>query len=397
MPAIFHLLQVPSAAAEITISDVYSLPPSSLFSSSSTTTTAAANTAASLSSSSLPSASTSPTATAPARTNQKSTLHNQPVPLFDLTAAKPITVVPSLPYDQHHQKAHSHNSQQQTPPPPPLLPQQRQNGLQNHLQQVSLGHFEAVTATLTSQLPSALAIISVLLVVWWLVCKFKTRRPPSSSSLPSTSPSSRPCSPSTISITKSSLSLSPFSSPSITTYTTKPNSLSTRYLSQPSYQSLDFRTLSPQLETQQLLNHQSLQRHFVNSTLLNNPSYYFSVPPPPLTPPEVSESIFTLGTRTSETEFIHQPNPDYLSDTDAEDFINAKMSDSEQTSVKSAVPIKASVGSGHAHGEVIQGQIMNGQQWTRHTVVYNNGPCSCCVSKRGGSYGPSVTPAEKRQ
>ncbi|KAL5628129.1 hypothetical protein BROUX41_002877 [Berkeleyomyces rouxiae] len=329
MPAIFHLLQVPSAAAEITISDVYSLPPSSLFSSSSTTTTAAANTAASLSSSSLPSASTSPTATAPARTNQKSTLHNQPVPLFDLTAAKPITVVPSLPYDQHHQKAHSHNSQQQTPPPPPLLPQQRQNGLQNHLQQVSLGHFEAVTATLTSQLPSALAIISVLLVV---------------------------C-----------------------------------------YQSLDFRTLSPQLETQQLLNHQSLQRHFVNSTLLNNPSYYFSVPPPPLTPPEVSESIFTLGTRTSETEFIHQPNPDYLSDTDAEDFINAKMSDSEQTSVKSAVPIKASVGSGHAHGEVIQGQIMNGQQWTRHTVVYNNGPCSCCVSKRGGSYGPSVTPAEKRQ
>ncbi|KKF96941.1 hypothetical protein CFO_g715 [Ceratocystis platani] len=51
----------------------------------------------------------------------------------------------------------------------------------------------------------------------------------------------------------------------------------------------------------------------------------------------------------------------------------------------------------HAHGEVIQGQGPQGQQWSRHTVVYDNGPCSCCISMNGGSYGPDVTPAEKRE
>ncbi|KAL1897837.1 hypothetical protein Cpir12675_002182, partial [Ceratocystis pirilliformis] len=132
---------------------------------------------------------------------------------------------------------------------------------------------------------------------------------------------------------------------------------------------------------------------------------YFSVPPPPLTPPEVSESIFTLGTCTSQTEFIHQPNPDYLSDTDAEEFINnAKMSNPQISTVQpptdgSALIIDATAydSSMHAHGEVIQGQGPQGQQWSRHTVVYDNGPCSCCTSLNGGSYGPDVTPAEKHK
>lgn len=179
-------------------------------------------------------------------------------------------------------------------------------------------------------------------------------------------------------------------------------------------------------------------------------------PAPPLTPPELSNAVFTLEERPHDQDsFIHQPNPDYMSST-ATSF-EAEYSDSSSIPRRRSYTRTLSIGtnmsrqaqqqqqqssegdnSEHNHqtfspssstsytsagrllsnssgqgpdedvtGEVqrnvdIQGEIISvldreGAGWTRHTRVYGGGAClACAASGGGGFYGATVTPEEMR-
>lgn len=180
-------------------------------------------------------------------------------------------------------------------------------------------------------------------------------------------------------------------------------------------------------------------------------------PAPPLTPPELSHSIFTLGSRPhSHESFIHQPNPDYAS---ASSSASAPSSDTSPQARRYSYaktipigvpvprnPLAANVGydvqdpdlafspssypptspllppapptiptalgaddsAGRSRRKEIdlQGQVVSvldqdGAGWKRHTRVYGGGVCLACKAAgqehgAGGFYGATVSPEEMR-
>ncbi|TQV95320.1 hypothetical protein V2A60_009645 [Cordyceps javanica] len=156
-------------------------------------------------------------------------------------------------------------------------------------------------------------------------------------------------------------------------------------------------------------------------------------PAPPLTPPELSTSIFACEEDVD--GFISQPNPDYLSATSSIPLQNPQPTRQSRSFMKTvtmgaprpydnqdaACPDRAcspifAQGPGtqdQVRGQDdetlrrnvnVQGQIIslvneNGQGWTRHTRVYGGGVCLACASSgghEGGFYGATVTPEEMR-
>ncbi|EFQ31452.1 hypothetical protein CGRA01v4_11036 [Colletotrichum graminicola] len=182
-------------------------------------------------------------------------------------------------------------------------------------------------------------------------------------------------------------------------------------------------------------------------------------PPPPLTPPEMSPSVFTYderrrsftsGVSELDASFFEQPNPDYMSST----FTGASTAtqsthttrfsmtprrrsytktlsigmpipstspifdDAEMTFSPSSYPPTSSLlpGPPPIYGEIlydeatnreilVQGEIISllddaGQGWKRHTRVYGGGVCLACAASgddghHGGFYGENVLPEEK--
>lgn len=170
-------------------------------------------------------------------------------------------------------------------------------------------------------------------------------------------------------------------------------------------------------------------------------------PAPPLTPPELSTSVFTLTRRPhSQDSFMHQPNPDYMSPTESP---NEQMSPSspspsgaQRRSYTRLFPggssgTEASSSAEQDSGDVtflstsyppttsllppappgwqeeedprrarqieVQGEIISvldgeGAGWTRHTRVYGGGVCLACAASGGnhggGFYGANVSPEE---
>jgi hypothetical protein len=174
-------------------------------------------------------------------------------------------------------------------------------------------------------------------------------------------------------------------------------------------------------------------------------------PRPPLTPPELSNTIFTYQGRpssaNSQKSFIHQPNPDYASASNPDSFATqttvASPNIPRRRSYKRTIPIgipgansipmsemdkaadmNPSPSSypptnqllpppppGHADGEDVKpewdvrGEILSvldreGAGWTRHTRVYGGGTCLACAATggnhQGGFYGATVRPEEMR-
>jgi len=185
-------------------------------------------------------------------------------------------------------------------------------------------------------------------------------------------------------------------------------------------------------------------------------------PPPPLTPPELSGSAFPFDARRTfhasplqfprldlDHSFIHQPNPDYASATDATSTSSATPATSttpRRRSYTRTVPIgipspqqpgvsgvptgsnpasdsdfvfsPSSFPSSSPHlpppppghestegsaeiavqGEVISMTDSHGAGWTRHTRVYGGGVCLACAASggEGGFYGATVREEDKR-
>ncbi|KAK2006189.1 hypothetical protein LZ32DRAFT_108748 [Colletotrichum eremochloae] len=183
-------------------------------------------------------------------------------------------------------------------------------------------------------------------------------------------------------------------------------------------------------------------------------------PPPPLTPTEMSPSIFTYDERrrsfTSglpqlDASFFEQPNPDYMSSTSTGASTATQsthitrfsptprrrsytktlsvgmpipstgpiLDDAEMTFSPSSYPPTSPLlpGPPPIYGEIlydeatnreilVQGEIISllddaGQGWKRHTRVYGGGVCLACAASgddghHGGFYGENVLPEEKR-
>lgn len=174
-------------------------------------------------------------------------------------------------------------------------------------------------------------------------------------------------------------------------------------------------------------------------------------PAPPLTPPELSTTVFTLqGRPHSEDSLIHQPNPDYTSPSTmspgSRPGTAATTSHARRLSYNKTVPIGIPVprqssaseadlffspnsyppsspvlppappttlspsGTGEApfdqrgielHGEIVGVLDEKGAGWSRHTRVYGGGVCMACAAAgrehgEGGFYGPNVLPEEMR-
>ncbi len=160
-------------------------------------------------------------------------------------------------------------------------------------------------------------------------------------------------------------------------------------------------------------------------------------PPPPLTPPELSATIFACEEEVD--GFISQPNPDYMSATSSMPLEEAQPTPRRRSYMKTftiGAPMPASedgassdqtFGSGsypsspllpppppsqaRAHhdeaprrnvevkGEIISIINEDGMGWTRHTRVYGGGVCLACAASgghEGGFYGATVTPQEMR-
>ncbi|CEJ94062.1 hypothetical protein VHEMI09617 [[Torrubiella] hemipterigena] len=192
-----------------------------------------------------------------------------------------------------------------------------------------------------------------------------------------------------------------------------------------------------------------IQRHFITRL----------PPAPPLTPPELSSTIFTSEDRRQNLEsFMHQPNPDYMAETAESDSLvmsqptrrsytktlpisiptpqTSTMStapDAEQLFISNegaaatafspssypprspvlppAPPGAAPSTPGHdasprrnidIKGEIISAVDGQGAGWTRHTRVYGGGVCLACQSSgaqhgHGGFYGANVRPEEMRR
>lgn len=163
-------------------------------------------------------------------------------------------------------------------------------------------------------------------------------------------------------------------------------------------------------------------------------------PPPPLTPPELSTTIFACNEDVD--GFMSQPNPDYMSATSSMPFEDAQPTPRRRSYMKtftigtpmvagedgafpdpsfgpgsspssplfSALP-PLSQGQMRAHedgfprrnvdvkGEIISVVNQEGEGWTRHTRVYGGGACLACAAsggQEGGFYGATVTPEEMR-
>lgn len=194
----------------------------------------------------------------------------------------------------------------------------------------------------------------------------------------------------------------------------------------------------------------SLDRQFINR----------QPPAPPLTPPELSSTIFTCDERRQNLEdFMHQPNPDYMAETSTSDAQSAGYTSpvprlrsyrkalpisipTPQTSTASEAelpsasatfapssypptspvlpPAPSSVAAAAAtaesevrdqsasrrdvdvRGEIISAIHSDGAGWTRHTRVYGGGVCLACQASgaqhgQGGFYGPNVRPEDMRR
>jgi len=175
-------------------------------------------------------------------------------------------------------------------------------------------------------------------------------------------------------------------------------------------------------------------------------------PAPPLTPPELSTTVFTFEDRPrSQESFIHQPNPDYMSPTDSSTSQTSSASPTtpRKRSYNKTIPVGVPVsrhlsaadseaadltfspssypptspllppappglqvrdfeesgsnsGSPQAievKGEIIQLLDGDGVGWSRHTRVYGGGVCLACAASgddHGGFYGATVRPEEMR-
>ncbi|EGX87637.1 hypothetical protein CCM_09598 [Cordyceps militaris CM01] len=162
-------------------------------------------------------------------------------------------------------------------------------------------------------------------------------------------------------------------------------------------------------------------------------------PAPPLTPPELSSTIFACDEDVD--GFISQPNPDYMSATSSTPFqplqptpdahsymssvtMGAPLPDGEDGASRQAFgpgsfhlspvlppPPPGSQSQIRAHdddtphrnvgvrGEIISVVNEAGHGWTRHTRVYGGGVCRACAASgghEGGFYGATVTPEEMR-
>lgn len=176
-------------------------------------------------------------------------------------------------------------------------------------------------------------------------------------------------------------------------------------------------------------------------------------PAPPLTPPELSHSVFTLGGRPHNHEsFIHQPNPDYASASSStpsssmspqarrysytktipigvpiprQPSVSTPRDDAQEPDLAfspSSYPptspllppappvVSKSLGVDEAaersgRNEIdLQGQVVSvldqdGAGWKRHTRVYGGGVCLACKAAgqehgAGGFYGATVSPEE---
>lgn len=182
-------------------------------------------------------------------------------------------------------------------------------------------------------------------------------------------------------------------------------------------------------------------------SLEESPLSLMSRPPPapPLTPPELSTSVFPFTRRQhSQDSFMHQPNPDYMSSTESPPSQNSPSSPhgaqrrsytrlirggpstmeisspSEQesadasflstsypptTSLLPPAPpgLQADDEPPRMRQIEVQGEIISvldgdGTGWTRHTRVYGGGVCLACAASggnhEGGFYGANVSPEE---
>ncbi|KAJ6784943.1 hypothetical protein PWT90_04441 [Aphanocladium album] len=163
-------------------------------------------------------------------------------------------------------------------------------------------------------------------------------------------------------------------------------------------------------------------------------------PAPPLTPPELSATIFTCEEDVD--GFISQPNPDYMSATSSLPFQDAQPTPRRRSYMKSITigapqpvddngvcptqafspgsyppspllppPPPGSQSQVRTHeddaprrnvdvkGEIISVVNEDGEGWSRHTRVYGGGVCLACAASgghEGGFYGATVTPEEMR-
>lgn len=166
-------------------------------------------------------------------------------------------------------------------------------------------------------------------------------------------------------------------------------------------------------------------------------------PAPPLTPPELSNTVFTFEEGPhSQHSFIHQPNPDYTSasastavsqsstspstprrrsytkilpiggGSSGPELADLVFSPSSYPPTSPLLPPPPPSTSGPAEadglmrrevdvkGEIISALDGEGAGWTRHTRVYGGGPCLACAASGGhhggGFYGATVPPEEMR-
>lgn len=169
-------------------------------------------------------------------------------------------------------------------------------------------------------------------------------------------------------------------------------------------------------------------------------------PAPPLTPPELSTSVFTFARgEYGRDSFMDQPNPDYMSSTETptSQFSPSSLSGARRRSYTRMIEggpsaRQTSSPNGHESGDAsflstsyppttsllppappgsqevegesqqtrqieVQGEIISvlddeGAGWTRHTRVYGGGVCLACAasggSHGGGFYGANVSPEE---
>ncbi|KAH7113366.1 hypothetical protein EDB81DRAFT_862555 [Dactylonectria macrodidyma] len=163
-------------------------------------------------------------------------------------------------------------------------------------------------------------------------------------------------------------------------------------------------------------------------------------PAPPLTPPELSTSVFTFEDRPrpGDDSFMRQPNPDYMSSTMGSILPSSVSSPSipRRRSYKKTLPIGVPVPQTSSRasdpadlafspssypptspllppapptagaleidvrGEIIGVLDGGGAGWTRHTRVYGVGVCLACEASGGnhggGFYGATARPKEMR-
>lgn len=185
----------------------------------------------------------------------------------------------------------------------------------------------------------------------------------------------------------------------------------------------------------------SIHPKWSNSTAINGGGetsrQSMSRPPlaPPLTPPELSTTIFTFDDRPhpGDDSFMRQPNPDYLSSTSsilptspsvprrrsynktfpiglpvsplgrttsdpAEDAFTPS-SYPPRSPLPPPAPLAAGAKEIDVRGEVVGVLDSEGAGWTRHTRVYGGGVCLACAASggdHGGFYGATVRPEDMR-